>query len=128
LDWDARHTSELDEGLRRVFLNNCLYHPFQEELLEEHVGLSLVHDEAGMVVRRPKDFASLPAYVRGPVGSRENWERLKAERLQPTMKGRLPDNCKDLVEEHRDRSYPLAVGGGQGLFGTPRSLFGEVQG
>ena len=73
-----------------------------------------------------KDLSALAHFIRGPVENRDDWERLKAQRLQPTLEGRLPANWNSLKEEYRVRDYPLVIGGGQGFFGTARRLLGEI--
>jgi len=126
-DFDVRDTVGLDEGLQRVFVNNYLSPPFEEQILEEHDTWQLVRDEWGMLVRKPKSFDTLPGYVRGPVANRDDWEKLKAERLQPSLQDRVPANWNELLDGYRKRTYPLVLGGFQGFFGTPRFLFGETQ-
>lgn len=66
----------------------------------------------------------MPTIVGGPVRNREDWERLKAERLRPTLEGRLPANWSQLVAEYKNRDYPLGLGQTHGFFGTPRYLMG----
>ena len=126
-DLDVQRTCGLHEGMQRVYLNNYLCPPFEETVLEEHGDWQLLRDDKGMIVRQPRGRDSLTSFVRGPVACREDWEQLKAERLRPTLEGRLPENWSVLLEGYHDRSYPLALGGSQGFFGTPRYLFGETQ-
>jgi len=85
----------------------------------------LERDEQGIIQKRMKDKSSLPTYVRGPVENRGDWERLKAERLQPTLEGRLADEWPQIVEEYSHRSYPLSIMGSHGFYGTPRFLLGQ---
>jgi hypothetical protein len=127
VDQDVRRTLGMDEGMQRVALNNYLCPAFEEQVLEEHENWRLVRDEMGMTIQRTKNLDSLPHFVRGPVASREDWEKLKAERLRPCLEGRLAENWPELVKSYDHRTYPLAIGGSQGFYGTPRSLLGEVQ-
>ncbi len=126
-DIDVRDTMGLDEGLQNVFINNYFCPVFQEHVLEEHETWQLVQDERGILMRRPRNLDSPPGYVRGPVVTRRDWEKLKAERLNPALGPRLPAGWKELLEGYRQRTYPLAIGGGHGFYGTPRYLFGETQ-
>lgn len=126
-DKDVRDTLGLDEGMQRVAVNNFLCPLFREEVLEEHGDWFLLRDRNGMVVKQKRQRDSLTHFVRGPVETRDDWERLKAERLRPTLDGRLPRNWKEMVAGYRSRTYPLGIGGSQGFYGTPRLLFGEVQ-
>ena len=43
----------------------------------------------------------------GPVKSREDWERFKAERLQPVLEDRLPPDWPELVAKYKQRDVPL---------------------
>ncbi|MHB1132255.1 MAG: uroporphyrinogen decarboxylase family protein [Chloroflexota bacterium] len=124
-DFDVQETLALDPGMRRVPLNIYFAPSFEIEILEDHGEWMLWRDEDGIIKRDLKNKASLPAFVRAPVQSREDWEQLKAERLRPTMEGRLPDDWPQIVSELKDRDYPLAIGGQQGFYGTPRYLLGE---
>lgn len=95
------------------------------EVLEDHGEWILWRDEDGIVKKDLKNRQTLPHYVRGPVETREDWERLKAERLRPTIEGRLPGNWPELVREFRERDYPLLIGALHGFYGTPRYLLGD---
>ena len=121
---DLHECFGLDEGLRQVPLNIYFNPPFEEVVLEDHGDWVVSMEKTGIIKRDRKDRASLPDYVGWPVKTREDWERLKAERLQPTLEGRLPANWSDFLKEYPNRTYPLAIGGQQGFFGTPRYLLG----
>ena len=124
---DVNRTFQLDDSLQRMKVNNYLAPLFEEEILEEHNSWITVRNDIGMIEKRSKTRGSLSSYLEGPVKDMESWEELKTERLQPTLAGRLPENWDDLLAGYRSRSFPLALGGGQGFFGTPRFLLGEVQ-
>ena len=131
--WDTTRPRErdihefmgFDEGIRRVPLNIYISPQFEPRLLEDHGDWFLWRDEDGIVKKDLKSRESLPHFVHGPVQSREDWEQLKAERLRPTLDGRLPENWPELVKEINARDYPLLIGGQQGFYGTPRYLIGE---
>ena len=127
LGTDVNRTCQLDEGLQRIKVNNYLAPLFEEKILEEEQDWILVRNEIGLIEKRSKTRSSLSSYIEGPVKSPADWEELKAERLQPTLDGRLPEDWDQLLEGYRTRSFPLALGGGQGFFGTPRFLLGEVE-
>jgi uroporphyrinogen decarboxylase len=107
-------------------VNNFIAPLFQEEILEDQGSWVLVRNELGMTEKRSKARNSLSSYVDGPVKNIDDWEKLKAERLRPTLDNRLPENWNELLEGYKNRTFPLALGGGQGFFGTPRFLLGEV--
>jgi len=126
-DFDVEQTLQLDPGMWRIPLNNYICPVFEEEVLEEGDGWVQVRDDMGMIVQRRGDRQTLPHYIRGPVETRDDWERLKAERLRPTLEGRLPANWPAYLERFQERTFPLAIAGMHGFFGTPRYLLGEVQ-
>ena len=123
-DLDVHDALGFDDAIRRATFNNYLCPRFETQVLEDHGDWQLVRGADGVTQRARKDRGSLPDFVSFPVRSRDDWERLKAERLRPTLEGRLPANWQQLVAEYRKRDYPLAIGGGQGFFGTPRRLVG----
>jgi uroporphyrinogen decarboxylase len=127
LGQDINQAVDLDESLQRMLFNNYLAPPFEEETLEEHGDWILVRNDMGMIEKRYHERGSLSAYLEGPVSTMEDWERLKAERLRPSLEDRLPPDWASMKESYRERSFPLALGGGQGFFGTPRFLLGEIQ-
>ncbi len=122
---DVEKALGLDAGMRRIPLNIYVAPTFQVEVLEDHGDWILWRDDDGIIKRDMKDKATLPAFVRAPVQSREDWEQIKAERLRPTLEGRLPDDWPQFLSDVADRDYPLAIGGQQGFYGTPRYLLGE---
>lgn len=124
---DVNQFVGLDASLQRMKVNNFIAPFFEEKILEDQDSWVIVRNQNGMVEKRSKTRGSLSSYIRGPVATREDWEKLKSERLQPTLEHRLPENWDQLLESYRSRDFPLALGGGQGFFGTPRFLLGEVQ-
>lgn len=115
----------LDEGMRRISLNNYFCPEFEETILEDHGDWVVWRSNMGVICQDRKDRTSVPKFVGWPVESRDDWERLKAERLQPSLDGRVPGSWPQLLSDYRERSYPLAIGGRHGFFGTPRYLLGE---
>jgi uroporphyrinogen decarboxylase len=123
--YDVNEYFGLDESLQRIPLNNYFYPPYTEEVLEDHGDWILWRDRKGVIKRDRKDRTSLPDYLGWPVGCRDDWEQLKAERLRPTVEGRLPSEWPAWVESHKSRTYPLAVALRQGLYWTARDLLGD---
>ena len=56
--------------------------------------------------------------------NREDYERVKAERLQPNLKDRLPEKWDEVKTRLKGRSFPLMYGGMQGFFNQSRRLLG----
>ncbi len=123
-DYDAHEYFHLDPHFVRVPLAMGAVPPFEEKIIEDHGTWSIWQDPEGCLRKDFKNRAGVPMFIRGPVQTREDWERYKAERLQPTLKGRLPENWPQLVKEYRQRDYPIGLGQLYGFFGTPRNLFG----
>jgi uroporphyrinogen decarboxylase len=73
-----------------------------------------------------KEESTMPTAVDWLVKDRPSWEALKRERLDSrAIAGRFPPDWPRMLEQHRQRSYPLALGGyPHGLFGTPSHLMG----
>jgi len=110
----------------RVPLNFWVCPRFEEEILEDHEESVVWRDGSGIVRRDRKDRKSLPHWIGWPVADREDWERLKAERLRPTLEGRLPDQWHCLLEQYQQRDYPLCIGGcPAGFYGGARHLLGQ---
>ncbi len=126
-EYDAHHYFKMDPAVVRVPLNIGTYPPFEQKIIEEHDDWFIRQDEDGSLRKEIKDRGTLPPIVGTPVKTREDWERYKAERLKPTLEGRLPDNWPELVLEYKKRDYPLALGQMHGFFGTPRYLLGEIE-
>lgn len=125
--YDVSEACQLDPPRQTIPLENFIYPPFEERILEEDNERQVVVDSMGVTLRKRKDDASLPEYLAWPVSNRDDWERLKAERFQVRIQERLPANWAELVEQYRQRDYPLAIASGYcGFFGSLRALMGEV--
>jgi len=126
-DRDVHLELGFDDGIGRVPLNSFVYPPFERRVLEETGNVILVQDERGHIWRDTRAGVP-PQSVRSPVETSEDWERFRAERLQPTLEGRLPADWPQQRENLRHRDFPLAIGGtgGQlGFFHAARYLLGQ---
>ena len=122
--YDVERACDLDASMERLPLNLLACPAYGDEVIEEH-GEWLIRRVASGVLRKEfRDRHSLPHDVGWPVRSRDDWERFKAERLQPTLAGRLPDDWASYVERYKTTQVPLVVGG-YGFYSTPRLLMGE---
>jgi len=122
--YDVHDYFKMDPYLVRIPLNIGACPVFEEKILEDHGNWYIWQDGDGCLRKDIKGRKSLPTIVGGPVKTREDWERHKAERLRPVLEGRLPDNWRQLVAEYKNRDYPVGLGQVHGFFGTPRYLMG----
>jgi Uroporphyrinogen decarboxylase (URO-D) len=123
-DQDIMASTGMDPGPRQQPVNYWLSPRFEERMLEDHGDWYLWADAEGCIKRELKDRTTLPQVLSWSVSNREDWEQIKAERLRPTLEGRLPDNWTQMVQELKARNYPLIIGSNNGFYGTPRKLLG----
>jgi len=124
---DIKSVVGLDEPIARFPLEMWIYPKYQQKILgqDDHGNIILL-DENGNKKLANKDNTTIAKVLEGPVKTREDWEQLKAEKLDPATAGRLPEDLAKAVSRHANREYPLTVGGPPvGFFGTLRELFGE---
>jgi len=127
IDRDVHFEFGLDEGIHRVPMNSFICPPFERRVLEDDGDIVTEQDPRGHIARYKKDGSSIVHIVKALVETREDWERVKAERLQPRLEGRLPADWPEQRETLRKRDFPLCVGGfaGQaGVFHSARYLMG----
>ena len=115
-------------GLDRSFnvnwlsINDRLYPPFEPEVLEETERDRVVRDAMGVVYRQQKYHRTIPQYIRFPVETEADYER-----LLPRLDGRDPGRYADDFEEdlHWRRARGEIVGVSlHCFFGFPRDLMG----
>jgi uroporphyrinogen decarboxylase len=114
---DARLDFKLDAGARRVPLNSFICPLFEHRVLEERGDVVISQDERGHIRADKKGRSGIYNILKPLVASREDWEQVKAERLQLNLKGRLPESLPKLREEFKRRDFALAIGGHSGLCG-----------
>jgi Uroporphyrinogen decarboxylase (URO-D) len=127
---DAKLDFQIDPGAKRVPLNSFIYPLFEYKVLEERGDVIISQDERGHIREDKKGRASIANIIKPLVASREDWEKVKAERLQLKLDGRLPADWATRKEQYKNRNYVLAVGGHSGLCGIyhpTRYLMGPVQ-
>jgi hypothetical protein len=125
VDQDVHNYFHMDTGFKRVPVNNFVEPAFETQILEDHGRWILWRNAYGIIVKQLKDRSSPEAFMESPVSSMEDWERIRDERFSLNLEKRLPANFPALVEEYRNRDYPLMLGGGQGFYGSPRYLIGD---
>jgi hypothetical protein len=126
-DCDVHFELGLDEGIQRVPINSFVFPLFERRLIEDEGHTVVEQDPRGHIVRNMKDRSSMPHIIKTLVENREDWERVKAERLQPKLEGRLPENWEAERERLLNRNFPLCIGGIAaqcGFYHTARYLLG----
>jgi uroporphyrinogen decarboxylase len=127
-DQDVCEELGFDKGMQRIPLN-CHFSPgFETRILEQEGDVITYRDGMGNICRTKKDRSSGAVIVKPVVQTREDWEQIKAERLQKTLDGRLPANWHEQRSQLRDRDFPLCAFGLApygGLYWVPRTLMGE---
>jgi hypothetical protein len=125
-DLDVMPVAGLEEGIERIPVNNIFAPKFSEEVIEQQEDWFIRRDEYGILRKEATGRMSLPRYIGWPVKTRDDWEKLKAERLQPNLEGRLTDDWPNFMKRAKNRTWPTAIAGFPGgFFGTPRNILGE---
>jgi uroporphyrinogen-III decarboxylase len=113
------------EGLTifsEVPVKNGLYPQFERKVLEDDGVRRIIRDEEGNICEIRPGHSTMPRYIRFGLRTREDWERLKRERLDVDADGRIGD-CVAFAASARQRGSPLFFHAGS-LFGWLRNWMG----
>jgi uroporphyrinogen decarboxylase len=102
-----------------------LWPPLPSRIIKEERDRMLVYDGMGGIYLATKSTSSPPHYIKYPLRTREDWEKLKPF-FDPNTPGRFPLNWDEVVAAYREREAPLGIFVGS-LYGWLRNLMG-VQG
>jgi hypothetical protein len=105
-----------------VPVNNGLHPRFPRTVLEEHADRIIVIDEEGNTCEIITEHSSMPRYLKFGLETREDWERLKAERLNPDAPGRIGD-LKRTIADAEATGMPVFLHAGS-LYGWLRNWMG----
>ena len=99
--------------------------PFERVDLERTERTITYRNSSGIVLRQRIDHPSMsmPQWIKFPVETRADWERIRDERLDPDKPSRYPD-WDEMHRRFDDRDFPLGLTL-CGAYGTPRNCFGE---
>jgi len=105
---------------------NHLYCPgYQPQILEQQGKTIIMQDNLGQTIQCTEGKDTIPKILRSPVSCREDWEKIKAERLRADDPRRFPANWKDIAREWNNADAPIQLGTYPcGLYGTLRDLMG----
>ena len=126
LDHDVADYFGFDKSEILVNVEQLFWPRFEPQILEEDDDFVLYVDLDGVTRKHQKRESVIPTAVAWPIRDWESWLAIKEERLRlDNVTRRLPENWADLLQEYRERDYPLALGGYPfGFFGTPAHLMG----
>ena len=125
VDTDVRDHFRLDQQHRLVDVNLLFDPMFEVQIIEENERTLKYRDIDGVKRIFLKEEATIPTAYQWPVSGWESWRRLEERLNVKNIAGRFPRHWPRLVEEYRNRDYPLAIGGyPQGFFGTLVHLLG----
>lgn len=98
---------------------------FDELVIEDRGETEIIQDKDGATAERIKEKlgASIPRYIRYAIQNRADWERIKAERLDPDHPERVPQNLDALVGRFNTADYPIVAHMGS-LYGWIRNWMG----
>jgi len=100
---------------------------FPAKVLSEDAEFWVSTDYRGLTMRNRRDGGSMPEFLDNPVKNWEDWNRYKAERLQPAAPGRLA-GLDDFAGSAATADRPIQVGKFPwGVFGTARDLLGAEE-
>jgi uroporphyrinogen decarboxylase len=106
-------------------VNTGLWPPPPARKIREFDDKEVIDDGLGGVYIRKKWTSTIPQYLRYPIRSREDWEKIRPF-FNPDTPGRMPLSYEEIINVYRERDYPLGISVGS-LYGWLRNLMG-VQG
>ena len=102
-----------------------LWPEFEPVVLHEDDEHVTWRDEKGIVQRNVRAFGAIPQFLEYPVKNREDWERIKSERLKIDLKERIQQDWDQFRSHIASTGEAVQVGHfPYGMFGTPRDLMG----
>jgi len=97
---------------------------FKKRTVEDHGDRRIVQDRDGALgLWRRSGESSIPHYLRFAVETRDDWKKLKEERLDPATPARYPADWEARKAEWKTRDYPLGIDVGS-LYGWIRNWMG----
>lgn len=102
-----------------------LWPRFEAQVLEVTESHVIHRDAHGVTKRDRRDGLSMPEFLDYPVKCRADWDRLKAERLDPDAPGRIEQDWDAFRGRIAATGEAVQVGWfPYGIFGTPRDFMG----
>ncbi len=101
---------------------NGLFPAFEREVIQESGERQLIRDEEGNLCEVIAGHSSIPRYIRYGLRTREDWKKLKVERLDPDTSGRV-DSPSAAISASRTSGTPVFFNAGS-LYGWLRNWMG----
>ena len=126
IDIDVGNYFNFDKSVILIDVEQLFYPHFEIKTIEEDDAKLTYIDLDGVKRVFLKKEATIPTAIDWPIKDWDSWNKIKEERLSlDNIEGRFPDRWDDLVEEYKNRDYPLSLGGYPlGIFGTLAHLIG----
>lgn len=99
---------------------------FEHQILSEDEHFIISRDYRGITMKNRRDGSSMPDFLDYPVKTAADWERYKAERLNPQQPGRIAEDLCAFRARAQDRAVQVGVFP-WGVFGTVRDLMGAEE-
>ncbi len=129
--WDGRPLEEIfpRDPVLGIPVSAGPWPPFRKRTIEETAEIILYVDHEGIVKREFKGdlgWSSMPQFVRFPVETERDFDRLARTKLSPNLGKRLPKDWNTKIKEWRNRAVPIMyfMDRWGGFFGPLRNLVG----
>jgi len=102
---------------------------FERKVISEDANYVVHVDNWGIVRRDYKGGESMCQFLEFPIASRADWDRYKAEHLDPRHPDRLAGKWREQCKEWMEKGYPIQLGSfpDVGIFGSVRWLLGDEE-
>jgi hypothetical protein len=113
------------DGLTVFFevpVKNGLCPSFERQVLRDEGERRIIRDEEGNICEIRPGHSTMPRYLQFGLRTRDDWERLKEERLDPEVEGRIGD-VASVAARARETGRPLFFHAGS-LYGWLRNWMG----
>ena len=128
-DLNVAEYFEFDPTFNCIAVNLGFHPVFEDITLDEDDEYRTWIDYRGITIRNYKYNGSIPEYLKYPVETPADWEKIKKERLNKTDVERFLNVNWDDVEKY-NKQHGTAIQAGYypyGMFGTPRDLMGAEE-
>jgi len=91
-------------------IGNIWIHPaFEERVIEDRGNTQIIQNAEGLIAEVLKGGSSIPHFIRSPIETPEDWEKIKRERFRLDDPARIVDIEALKAAHPDDREYPIGV-------------------